>query len=167
MYYIYILYLALPCFVANILPVLFNRLQLLPTLKKPLDNGKYLGQARLFGDHKTWRGLISGVVGAMLVAAGQWLLAEVNWVPLPLFQSWQFIIFGFLASLVKRQLKVASGEPFVVLDQLDYIIGFLLLTSLVVTWNWHDMIFLLLFSLIAHPISNGIAYIFNIKKTYW
>ncbi|KKR14928.1 MAG: hypothetical protein UT42_C0014G0013 [Candidatus Falkowbacteria bacterium GW2011_GWA2_39_24] len=178
MHYLYLLYLALPCFVANALPVIFHGLNLLPGLKQPLDNGLLWRGSRLLDDHKTVRGLLVGVAGAILVSLVQWLLAEARWVPVPDLSGWLFVVYGFLAglgaiggdaleSLIKRRLNIKSGDPLIILDQLDYIIGFLLLTSLILAWSWNDIMFLMLFSLVVHPISNMVAYIFKIKKTYW
>lgn len=179
MEYIFLLYLALPCFIANMLPVIFNRLKLLPQLDVPLDYGTKLYHKRLFGDHKTVRGLLVGVLGAMLVSLVQYGLDKIDLVPFNVLAGLdQFLIFGFLsglgalvgdalASAIKRQVNIPSGDPFIVFDQLDYIIGCLLLTSFIVNWSWHAVWFLLLFSLIVHPIMNILAFIFKIKKTYW
>ena len=179
MEYLAWLYLALPCFVANSLPVIFQRLKWLPNLNKPLDGGAKIFNQRLFGDHKTIRGLLVGVVGAMIVGFIQYLFSYYHFIVIyELPGLSQFLFFSFLAglgalagdaveSLVKRQLKIASGDSLIIFDQLDYVIGFLLLTSLIISWPLKAVLFLLLFSLIAHPISNWLSYVFKIKKTYW
>lgn len=173
------LYLALPCFVANMLPVICQRLSLFPQLNKPLDNGATWRGRRVFGAHKTVRGIVSGVIGAMLISWGQFALEQTGWITVPNLDGWQqFVLFGFLAGLgalagdalestLKRQLDIPSGQPLIVLDQTDYMLGFLLLTSLIVDWSWPAVFFLLLFSLAMHPFMNMLAYIFKIKKTYW
>lgn len=179
MEYLKLIYLALPCFVANMLPVFFDRLKLLPNFKKPLDNGLKIFNKRLLGDNKTVRGLIAGVVGALIVSLIQYWFWRWNFVELNMLSGLnQFLLYGLLAgfgaiagdaveSIIKRQLNIKSGDPLIVFDQIDYIVGFLFLTSFVIPWNMNQVIFLLLFSLIAHPISNIIAYILKIKKTYW
>ncbi|MFH1412727.1 MAG: CDP-archaeol synthase [bacterium] len=179
MEYLQLIYIALPCFVANMMPVFFNRLKLLLGLKKPLDNGLKIFNKRLFGDNKTVRGLVVGIIGALIVSLIQYWLWRWNFVEFNILSSLnQFLLYGFLAgfgaiagdaveSIIKRQLSIKSGDPLIVFDQIDYVVGFLLLTSFVISWNMNQIMFLLLFSLIAHPISNIIAYIFKIKKTYW
>ena len=178
MEYIQLLYLALPCFLANIIPVLADGLNLFPSLKKPLDNNKTIFKKRIFGSHKTWRGLILGVTIAIIVSLLQYFLAKTGLIKIEFLSNLEeFILFGFLAGLgailgdaiesfFKRQLNIPSGEPFIVFDQIDYILGFILFTSLLIPWSLEHILELLVFSLIAHPISNFIAYIFKLKKTY-
>ncbi len=60
-----ILYFFLPAYLANMSPVLVRRW--FSALAIPIDGGKTLWGKRLLGDHKTWRGLLAGVIAGMLV----------------------------------------------------------------------------------------------------
>ena len=72
-----------------------------------------------------------------------------------------------LASFLKRRLNIAPGAPLIIFDQLDYVFGFLILTSMLTPWRWSEILFLLAFTFILHPLSNLAAYWLKIKKTYW
>lgn len=80
----------------------------------PLDFGHVMPDGeRLFGSHKTWRGLLSGVLGCALVAT---ILG------LPL---WIGAAFGFMSlfadawsSCAKRRMHLKPGTEVFALDQL-------------------------------------------------
>lgn len=80
----------------------------------PLDFGWVLpdGQ-RLFGSHKTWRGLISGILAGAMAAA---------LMRLPLSVGAGFaavsLIADALSSMVKRRMKLEPGTESLWLDQL-------------------------------------------------
>ena len=63
------LYLFLPAYCANMAPVFANRLRL--PLGQPIST-KY------FGEHKTWRGFIVGVLAALVILYIQKLLLIQN-----------------------------------------------------------------------------------------
>lgn len=179
MWYWHLIYLALPMYAANMLPVIINHLGLFLFLKKPLDNGVSFGHKRILGDHKTVRGLIVGVAGALLVSWFQYLLHYWQIIKLPELNNLiEFLQFGLLAgfgallgdaiaSFIKRRLNVTPGAPLIIFDQLDYVCGFLLLTAVLVPWSLTAVLFLFLFTLVMHPLSNLLAYWLKIKKTYW
>ena len=55
-----VLYFFVPAYVANMSPVVVrNRF---PSLAAPIDGGLSWRGRRLLGDHKTWRGLLVGIV---------------------------------------------------------------------------------------------------------
>jgi CDP-2,3-bis-(O-geranylgeranyl)-sn-glycerol synthase len=68
---------------------------------------------RLFGSHKTWRGLASGVVACALLAA---------WFDLPIWLGAGFAALSLLAdacsSAVKRRMRLKPGSEVLWLDQL-------------------------------------------------
>jgi CDP-2,3-bis-(O-geranylgeranyl)-sn-glycerol synthase len=45
--------------VANMAPVFFKKI---PILGAPIDNGKTWRGKRIFGDNKTWRGIIAAIL---------------------------------------------------------------------------------------------------------
>jgi CDP-2,3-bis-(O-geranylgeranyl)-sn-glycerol synthase len=165
-YFITLLYIALPAFAANMAPVVAARLQVCTRLAFPVH-------ARLLGLHKTWRGLFVGTLVGGAVALVQWFV----WMPyLPGVGS--ALAFGLLAgsgalvgdmakSVVKRALGIGSGRPFIPFDQIDYIVGMLVFTSLVYTWSVTDVAVLFVFVLIANPLTNALAYFAGVKNTFW
>ena len=130
-----VLYFLVPAYVANMTPVFVKKV---PVLNYPLDFGHTLNGKRVFGSHKTWRGLVFGVLAATLAFwlmqragdFGFWL-ADLSQIPL-----WVGSAMGFgalagdaLESTIKRQLNVASGESLIFWDQVDFLIGALVVTT--------------------------------------
>jgi CDP-2,3-bis-(O-geranylgeranyl)-sn-glycerol synthase len=60
-----VLYFFLPAYLANMSPVLIGRR--FGALAIPIDGGRTLWGKRILGDHKTWRGLLAGIVAGTLV----------------------------------------------------------------------------------------------------
>jgi CDP-2,3-bis-(O-geranylgeranyl)-sn-glycerol synthase len=133
----------LPAAVANMTPIFFAKLPVVRDWDAPLDFGYTLRGRELFGSHKTWRGIISGTMAAMLVFWLQQLLyghagwlqqvcAGLDYASLPLIVG-PLLGFGALAgdaikSFFKRQSGVPSGQSWFPFDQLDYIAGAVLVS---------------------------------------
>lgn len=136
------LWFFLPAGAANFAPVLANPVPYFNRWKTPLDFGKSYHGQRIFGDNKTWRGLTSGIIVGILVASAQYFV----WVPpqledrsLLFFLSLGALLgFGALAgdaveSFAKRRAGVKPGNVWFPFDQIDYILGGIL-ASLVIVW---------------------------------
>ncbi|HEY0680803.1 MAG TPA: CDP-archaeol synthase [Steroidobacter sp.] len=98
---------------ANAVPVIVARLTN-ERWAAPLDFGCVLPDGeRLFGSHKTWRGLASGIVASAVAA---------QIMQLPAWVGAGFAAVSLLAdalsSLVKRRMKLAPGAEFLGVDQL-------------------------------------------------
>jgi len=179
MNYSSLFYLFFPVFAANMAPQVASRLGILKFLDKPVDFGKTLFGKRIFGQNKTFRGFIIGIVISIVVSFLQYILDANKIIEIERLSGlWQFLAFGSLAgfgalfgdsveSFFKRQFGIKEGKPFIPFDQIDYILGFLLFTSIIVNWGWREIIFALLCGLFFNPIINILAYLFKIKKTYW
>jgi CDP-2,3-bis-(O-geranylgeranyl)-sn-glycerol synthase len=49
-------------------------------LDQPIDGGRSYRGRRIFGDHKTWRGILTGMVaGTLVVGLQQVLYAQFGW----------------------------------------------------------------------------------------
>lgn len=105
------IWLFLPAGVANTAPVLAARYAWFPSLNRPIHEP-------LLGSHKTWRGLIAGIifgsVTGLILGQGLFFGAALG--------------FGALAgdaakSFVKRRLKIAPGKNWPPFDQVDYVAG--------------------------------------------
>ncbi|MCF7845696.1 MAG: CDP-archaeol synthase [Candidatus Peribacteraceae bacterium] len=173
------LYLALPAFVANMLPVVASKIGFWPKLDFPVDGAKTMFGRRIFGANKSWRGLVVGVLGGALVGAIQFMLFKFGIIAITDLQNLpEFIAFGALAGLgallgdlagswLKRLFKIAPGRPFLPLDQIDYIVGFFIFTAILIDWSLVAVISLLVFVAVANPLVNAAAYFLGIKKTFW
>ena len=137
-----ILYSFVPAYAADVAPVLAKGI--LEPLAKPFDAGHTFRGRRIFGSHKTWRGLIVGVaaasaayeIQAILYALG-WLreFAQLDYARHPLLPG---LLMGFGAiagdavkSFFKRQMDIPPGSSWLVFDQLDFFFGASLLLRIV------------------------------------
>ena len=175
------LYFLLPAYIANMAPVVVHRLGLLPRLNLPIDRGYILRGARLIGETKTWRGIIVGIATAMSVGTIQYFLWHFNIIKLHTVVDFSIvdpIAFGFIGgvgamggdlvkSIIKRRFKIHSGQPWPVFDQLDFVLGYLILTSFLVTIRPAIFVIALLATLILHPLVNIIAFWLRLKKVWW
>jgi CDP-2,3-bis-(O-geranylgeranyl)-sn-glycerol synthase len=175
------LYFFLPAYIANALPVVSKKLNILKFLAFPVDGGKKLAGKSLFGKSKTVRGFVVGVIGALIIAYLQYLLTAVsffNEISLVEYSLKFSLLLGFLLgsgallgdlikSFIKRRIGIESGHPWIIADQIDYVVGALLLVSFVFVPSLNHIIFLLLFSPLLSFIANVIAYFTGIKKVWW
>jgi CDP-2,3-bis-(O-geranylgeranyl)-sn-glycerol synthase len=98
---------------ANAVPVIVGKLAQ-GRASAPLDFGRVLPDGeRLFGSHKTWRGLASGIVACALLAV---------WFDLPVWLGAGFAALSLFAdacsSAVKRRMRLKPGSEVLWLDQL-------------------------------------------------
>lgn len=136
------LWFYVPAYVANIAPVLVQgRLE---WLAAPMDGGRSWRGRRVLGDHKTWRGLMTGVlagtVAFALQAAGHraGVLSQLAWFDydraglLPgVLLSAGALLGDALKSFLKRQLDIAPGASWLGPDQLDFFVGAYLCVAIV------------------------------------
>ncbi len=152
----------LPAGIANMTPILAAHTPALKKFATPLDFGHHFHHKRIFGDHKTWRGLITGVFTGTLTSL---------FFGLPISYG-LLVSFGALAgdaikSFFKRRFNVASGRSWFPFDQVDFILGGLLLAALLGSANptrgLEVYIFLLYFGL--HLISSFVGYLLKLKSS--
>ena len=130
----------LPAGLANMAPVLFNKVPLYNKWDTSLDFGKSFRGKRIFGDNKKWRGLIAGVAVGKLagIIIFPHLFPEMSY----FWHAWLGALLGFGAlmgdaveSFFKRQVGKKPGDAWFPFDQTDYIIGGLLAASVMVPLN--------------------------------
>ena len=176
------LWLGLPAYIANASALLVGG-------GTPIDFGKnWRDGKRILGDGKTWRGLVTGAFVGMTSGFGLSVVAilannsdfaffgldEFSRFPLmiPIISSLCFgaLIGDIVESFFKRRIGIDRGEDWIPFDQLDFIIGALLLSLFVASllqvtnltesnWFfdsftiWH-IIILLIFTPFLHLFSN-------------
>ena len=127
----------LPAGLANATPPLAAKIPFLKKFNAPMDFKKTIRGKRIFGDNKTWRGFISGVVVATLTAL------IISTLVFKLDNSGDLavnVLAGTLmgvgallgdaaGSFLKRQLNKEPGKSWFPVDQLDYIVGGLLFVA--------------------------------------
>jgi CDP-2,3-bis-(O-geranylgeranyl)-sn-glycerol synthase len=129
---------------------------------------------RWLGTHKTVLGLVAGVVAATLVTFVQWCLAwSGSIVP---YAEWPRlgVLFGVGAmagdsvkSFLKRRLGVEPGRPWIPFDQVDFVIGALVLVHTRVALGWADVLTILLLSFCGHILVNHLGYWLGVRDTRW
>jgi CDP-2,3-bis-(O-geranylgeranyl)-sn-glycerol synthase len=137
-----VLWFFVPAYLANMSPVLVQRW--FRRLATPIDAGRSFRGKRIFGDHKTWRGILAGIVVGtatyelqrLLAAAGfAARLALIDYADDPLLPGFLMGLgtgVGDAAkSFFKRRIDIPPGASWPVFDQLDFMAGAYLFVSLV------------------------------------
>ncbi len=161
-----------PAFVANAAPLIVKNIV---RNRHPVDFGKtFIDGRRIFGDSKSWEGLVAGVVAGALVGL---LLA-------PVFQGryLETALSGFLQgaaamlgdltnSFLKRRIGLKPGAPLPVLDQLSFVVTALLVVHLLnlgslvgVRVGLAESTAVLVLALVLHPLTNYVAYLLKLKE---
>ena len=163
-----------------------NRLPLPKALKKPLeklavpiDGGSEWRGIEIFGANKTWRGLVVGVTTGILVAGIQALLyfnvdlfrnntmvdySRVNFILIGALMGGGALLGDLIESFIKRRLGKPSGKPWFPWDQADWIIGAILLSSIVYMPSAKAAAVTILLYIGVHLCSDRIVYRLGIKK---
>lgn len=172
-----VLYFFVPAYLANMAPVLVGKR--LTVLAVPLDFGASLGGKRIFGDHKTWRGLIVGVAAGTVTFLAQRALydAEVarslalfDYGTLPVsLGSWLglgALLGDAVKSFFKRRVGIPPGQPWIGPDEIDFYLGAAAIAACVVPLPLVP--FLLSVPVVAagHLLSNVIAWALGLKSVW-
>jgi CDP-2,3-bis-(O-geranylgeranyl)-sn-glycerol synthase len=139
--------------VANMIPPLSARVW--PKWNKPID-GPHLGS------HKTWRGLITGVIGAQIIFI---LLGGIEQTP------WFFgALLGIgglggdmVKSFFKRKMGRKPGTSWFPWDQIDWIAGLIVVAKLWQLLNLSEILTLFVVGLGLHLMVRMIGYFLKIN----
>jgi CDP-2,3-bis-(O-geranylgeranyl)-sn-glycerol synthase len=171
-----VLWLLLPSAFANMTPPLMAKL--FPHLNYPMDMGFMIFGKRLFGSHKTWRGFITGVAiaGLVFVLQQQSLLEPsslkstviFDYANLPWYLGFLMGIAALLGDAIKstfkRQMSIESGKSWFPWDQIDWVIGSVLIIAVFVPINFFEILLMILVGLIGHLIFKLIGFVLKIDK---
>jgi CDP-2,3-bis-(O-geranylgeranyl)-sn-glycerol synthase len=177
---LFALWFFLPAGLANAVPVFAARLEGMRRWNTPMDSGKTFRGKRIFGDNKTWRGILAGILTACLtVAAQHWLAVNTSYIgfisgTVDYFSAdilWLGPLLGIgalagdaLESFVKRQLGVDPGGSWFPFDQIDYIIGGLLLSLLFVRLELATYAVIFITWFLLHLLSVYLGYLLRIRS---
>ena len=172
-----VLYFFLPAYLANMNPVLIGRR--FSALAIPIDGGRTLWGKHILGDHKTWRGLLAGIIAGTMVFELQRFLYDTGVAQgLALFDySAHPLLPGLLMGLgagigdavksfFKRRIDIEPGESWPVFDQLDFFLGAYVFVSLVYAPPLLLTLASLPVVLIGNIASNAVGYWLGFKKTW-
>lgn len=172
------LYLFLPALLANMTPVLVKNI--FKSLAKPVDFGKTFRGKRILGEHKTFRGLICGIIVGILIVGLQKMLysyPSFQWLSAINYEQINFVFLGFLfgfgalfgdmvKSFFKRQFNINPGKPFIPFDQIDFLVGAIIFIQFVYSPSWQMIIILLVIGMLLHFLTNIIGYLLKINKNW-
>lgn len=178
---LFALWFFLPAGIANMAPVIANKIPLLHKLGMPIDGGKTFRGKRIFGDHKTVRGFVAGVIAALgVVLIQMFLYAHISWfqsISAPVNYSQPIVIllgislgFGALAgdaikSFFKRQAGYKSGSSWFPFDQIDYIIGGIIASLPFITLSASTYLAIVLVWFLIHPVATIIGWLLKLKDS--
>lgn len=177
---VFAIWFFLPVGLANSAPIYIAAIPVLKKFSYPMDFHATWRGKRVFGSHKTFRGLLAGILLAILTV---WLqkylynhIETLKYVIPAEYQEMDAVIFGTLAALgallgdaiesfFKRQVGVKPGKSWFPFDQLDYIIGGIIATAFytvlpVTIYGW---IIIIWFGL--HLIFSWIGYMVGLKES--
>jgi CDP-2,3-bis-(O-geranylgeranyl)-sn-glycerol synthase len=159
-----LIYLMLPVYAANMAPP-FSRF--LPGWNRPISR-------RWLGEHKTVIGFLLGVVTAMAVTYMQHQLAWErslifydDWFALGAALGAGAMIGDCTKSFFKRLLRIAPGQSWIPADQLDFIIGGLVVLAFWIRLSWFDIVLILVISFVGDILVNHAAFWLRIRETKW
>ena len=158
------LYLMAPAYLANMTPPF---VRFWSGWNRPISE-------RWLGSHKTVLGAVAGVSVAIGVALIQ---ARIHWRGgIVDYDLWPIIglLLGVGAiggdvvkSFVKRRRGVSPGARWVPFDQVDFVIGALLLIAPLAGLSWWDVAMILAITFVGDIGVNQLAYKLGIRETAW
>lgn len=173
---LFTLWFFLPAGLANSSAVLAAKLPFLKKYNYPLDMYKNFRGVRIFGDHKTVRGLITGIfVGIIVVYLQQHLFTWLtNKISIVNYNQINPLIMGVLMgggalmgdavkSFFKRRSDLTPGSPWFPFDQIDYILGSSVLSFFYLQLDIKYYLIFLITGVLLHIITNLTAYVIGIK----
>lgn len=155
------LYILLPIYCTNGAPVVFGG-------GRPIDFGRSLSDGqRIFGDHKTVRGFASGLLVGMAVGVVESILFSQSLLLFAILASLGALLGDLAGAFAKRRLGIKPGDPLPGLDQLDFVIGAILLVSIPFGLTLGTVLILILVTPPVHFLTNLGAYALRLKSNYW
>lgn len=164
------LYFFLPAYIANMAPLLLRGI---PFLGKPVWERK-------FGKNKTWRGIIvASLVGILVFWLQKWLFGFGFFYRISLIDYGDFsLLLGFLLGLgailgdlvksyFKRRKGIKEGASWKPWDQLDFVIGGIVLSWFVYVPKIGVVVVLLMISPFLHMLFCRIGYWLKIREGKW
>jgi len=168
-----------PAGIGNSTPIIAAHAPGLRAWNAPMDFGKSFRKNRIFGAHKTLRGLLCGMImGVFAVWLQSVLFHHYAWarqvsspvsyehlsvLTLGLLLSFGALMGDAIESFLKRQFSIDSGQRWFPFDQLDFVIGSLLLTTIYVRLPLQDYLWIILIWFGMHLLFSYLGYLLKLK----
>ncbi len=156
----------IPLYLANATPIIIHG-------KKPLDFGKNWKGKRILGDGKSIVGSVAGVIVGFLAAIifsfsyPPLLVTIPNYLFLAFLLAFGAILGDIVESFFKRRMGLKRGAQLILCDQLDFVIGGLILSLIIRIPELEVIVVLLIATIFIHIITNFIAFKLKLKKVPW
>ncbi len=179
--FLFALWFFLPAGIANMAPVFADRIPILRSWTLPLDFGLKFRGKRIFGDNKTWRGLLLGIVLATITLGiqvwafnnfgwAQEIANNINYFIFPTYILGPLFAIGALGgdaleSFIKRQRGIKPGKSWFPFDQLDYIIGGLFASFWIIELTRKEYLAVIIVWFCLHLITNYVGYLLGVRNS--
>lgn len=165
---LYIALTAAPMYVANASAMIFGG-------KTPIDGGKHFWDGKpLLGKGKTWKGTLMGVLLGTFAGLLIWNFFSAEAALLSSeYPSYAFllalgaIVGDMVGSFIKRRMNIERGKQAPLLDQLDFVIGGLVLGLVYFQPDVVQVLVLILITPLIHSLANRIAFLLKLKNVPW
>lgn len=179
-YLLFSLWFFLPAGVANMIPIFAAKLPLLKNYSFPLDAYKKIGNKRILGNHKTIRGMVSGVViGICVVYIQQYMYTRLSILHSFVLINYSLIhpyilggLLGFGAlfgdackSFVKRQFVITEGKSWLFFDQIDYVIGGIVFSGIYIHLPFLVWGYIIVIWFCLHLLVSFIGFLLGLKDS--
>jgi hypothetical protein len=156
----------------------------MPWLARPLDFGRSFRGARIFGENKTWRGLLLMSTVAVLVVLGQSELyrldafreishvdyPKTSWLALGLALGLSYSLSELPNSFLKRRLGIPPGGVSrsrelvqYVVDQADSAVGGTLALAFF-GLGWGALLLVFILGFVLHVAMDQLFFLFGVKR---
>jgi hypothetical protein len=161
---------------------------ILPFLCRPIDRDRKFRGKRVFGDNKTYRGVVVVSLGTAIGLGLQSLLlhriASVRSIELFDYTFFKSVSLGLAVgvaamlselpnSFIKRRFEIAPGSAakgwksaiFYVYDQIDFLLGAWLVLAIVVPITTERVLLSAGLLLVAHQLMSSVGYALGMRRT--
>ena len=151
----------LPSYVANVVPALVKKINI---LNYPVDFGGNFKNKRIFGPHKTFRGLFLGILFSGITS-----IIQLRGFRVGLIIGTGTLFGDLVGSFVKRRMGFEAGKKNLFIDEVPgsffgisfaYIFG-------VLTLDIYQVLFLLILGIPLHILANKLWYRLKLKEVPW
>ncbi len=149
-----------PAYAANGAPVLFGG-------GAPIDGKRKFRGKRIFGDNKTIRGAVAGIIAGAAVGLIEYPFLHFM-LPIAVLLAIGAISGDLVGSFIKRQLGFKPGKGFPIMDQYGFFVVALLFAFLLGHMpGLYGMLFLIILTGLMHVATNRGAYALHLKSVPW
>ena len=149
-----------PAYCANAVPVIAGG-------GLSIDLGKdFLDGKPVFGKNKTYRGFLLGLAVGIAVGLLEWIIFDYPFMFTVL--SPLGALCGDLAgAFFKRRLEINPGDPFPIVDQVDFVLGAILFSLPLTILSWEIAVAAIIITPPFHLFTNFLAYKLKLKEKPW